>query len=416
MNILYLTFYFEPDIGPGAFRNTTLVKELASQLTADDSIQVITTQPNRYKSYRSSAPVHENRIYGECPVAIHRIDVPTHKSGFLDQILAFYTYYKAVHQLTRKRQYNLIFASSSRLFTAFLGAAIGRPKRIPLFLDIRDLFREAILNVLRKRWFNLPITILLNPILWLIEQYTFRYARHINLVSEGFRPYFRPFSQASFSYCTNGIDQLFLDYSPVEHTDSSEIKTILYAGNIGEGQALHSIIPELARQVGNTYRFVIIGDGGAIRKLEMAIYAANVTNIDLRLPVHREALLMEYRRADYLFLHLADLKTCERVIPSKLFEYGATDKPIIAGVSGYAAAFIQENLPNSIVFNPGDVADLIQQLRNTLYCTQPRNDFVRQFNRRLINQELAEQIIQVGESSMNVVECAEHKKRPVSCN
>ena len=47
MKILYLTFYFEPDLCAGSFRNTPLVAELARQLGPYGSVHVVTTQPNR---------------------------------------------------------------------------------------------------------------------------------------------------------------------------------------------------------------------------------------------------------------------------------------------------------------------------------------------------------------------------------
>ena len=390
MQLLYLTFYHEPDIGPGAFRNTALVNELARQLEPGSQIHVLTTQPNRYKSFRPQAPEREEYTHANCSVTIERVQIPAHANGWFSQIRSFMTYFRQVHKFAQHGQYDLVVASSSRLFTAFLGAKLARKQRIPLFLDIRDLFREAILDVLGQG----PIRILLSPLLKLIEQYTFGYARHINLVSEGFRPYFKSFSSATYSFFTNGIDDAFLKIPTDSPQPRPPCRTILYAGNIGDGQRLHTIIPQAARQLGSAYRFVVIGDGGARHKLEKAIRADNITNVTIRPSVQRLALLAEYQRADYLFVHLSDIDACRRVLPSKLFEYGATDKPILAGVAGYAASFIRQHLPNSILFNPGDVDAFVRQLRETPYRTQVRTDFRGQFERKAISKGLARQILQ----------------------
>lgn len=389
MNILYLTFYFEPDLCAGSFRNAPLVAELARQLAPGDQIHVVTTQPNRYASYQPDAPAHEQRG----PVRVDRVAVPAHAGGLTDQVRSFGTYYRAVHQLTKAHRYDLVVASSSRLFTAFLGARLARRLRVPLFLDIRDLFRETILDVLTN-----PVARLgLNPLLWVVERYTFGYARHINLVSEGFLPYFAPFRRATYSYFTNGIDDEFLRMAPAERPADNvpnNPQTLLYAGNIGEGQGLHNVIPAAARRLGDTYRFVIIGDGGARQKLEDAIRRQGVTNVELRPPVSRSALVAAYQRTDYLFVHLADLDAFRRVLPSKLFEYGATDKPIVAGVAGYAARFVTEHLANCILFAPGDAADLVAQLRRTPYRTEARPDFVGRFGRQTIMRQMARLIRQ----------------------
>lgn len=391
MTILYLTFYFEPDLCPGSFRSTALVTELARQLSPADHIHVVTTQPNRYRSFRLTAPEHEQRGGpDDCPVVIDRVPVPPHASGFIDQIRSFIAYYWAAYRLTKGHEYDLVVASSSRLFTAFLGARLTRKRSVSLFLDIRDLFRETILEMLKRS----ALTLVLKPVLWTVERYTFGYATHINLVSEGFRSYFNSFPQATYSYFTNGIDDEFLGFtSPDRRTGEATVRTILYAGNIGEGQGLHKIIPQAARQLGEGYHFVVIGDGGARTKLEKTIQEAGITNVELRDPVSRNELIWAYQQADYLFVHLNDLKALNRVLPSKLFEYGATDKPIIAGVAGYAAGFVRQHLVNSILFDPGDVDEFVTQLRQTPYRTQKRTEFVAQFGRRTIMQQLARQIV-----------------------
>ena len=374
--------------------------ELARQLGTNGSVHVLTTQPNRYQSFSRTALSHEER--GN--VVIDRVAVPTHASGFFDQIRSFITYHRTVHQLTKDERYDLVVASSSRLFTAFLGAHLARRHRTVLFLDVRDLFRETILEMLGERGtLGLLAQVILKPILWIAEQYTFGQAAHINLVSEGFRPYFSRFSQATYSYFTNGVDDEFIATVPSERIDPDEqrIKTILYAGNIGEGQGLHKIIPQAAQQLGAGYRFVVIGAGSAMQNLHKAIRNQGVTTVELRPPVSRSALVDAYQQADYLFLHLNNIDALKRVLPSKVFDYGATDKPILAGVAGYAARFIGENLPNSIVFAPGDVLDLVSQLRATPYRTQPRVDFIARFQRQTITAAMARQIRQIGLSKLS---------------
>lgn len=388
MRILYLTFYFEPDLSAGAFRNTALATELARQLALDGHVHVIAAQPNRYRSFSPPAPAHEQR--GN--LTIDRVAVPTHRSGWFDQIGSFGVYYRAAMKLAKRQPYDLIFASSSRLFTGLLGSRLSRRLGVPLVLDVRDLFRETILEMVSP-----PFRWLLGPVLRVAETYTFGQAHHINLVSEGFRGYFGRFGQASYSYFTNGIDDEFLDFPAgtpalTDPGPSAQPKTILYAGNIGAGQDLHRLIPEAARLLGDAYRFVIIGDGGTLTDLKMAVHRAGVNNVDIRSPVHRQMLPDAYRRADYLLLHLADLNAMKRVLPSKLFEYGATEKPILAGVAGYPAQFIRQHLTNVILFDPTDAISLTTQLRQTPYQTQARPDFIQRFNRQRIIGAMASRI------------------------
>lgn len=385
MKILLLTYYFEPDLSAGSFRNTPLAYELAKQLGESGTVRVITTQPNRYASFRAAALPSEQ--HGN--LQIDRVPVPEHSSGFADQIKSYVQFYRQALTLTRNGSYDVVVASSSRLFSAFLGAYLARRRQVPLILDIRDLFRENILELLK------------NPVAWLglatalkaVEKYTFGYASHINLVSEGFGDYFHDYSQATYSYFTNGIDDPFLHLSSPARTTPNTVRTVLYAGNIGEGQGLEKIIPAAARRLGNGFRFVVIGDGGTKHRLEKAVADARLTNVDIRPPMNRATLLAEYEQADYLFLHLNNLRAFERCLPSKLFEYAATDKPVLAGVAGYAARFVWQHIPNSFVFNPGDATNLTNYLQTMPYRTETRAAFIERFGRQSITQSLAKQIL-----------------------
>ena len=86
MRILVLSFYFEPDLSAGSFRNTALVNALGKQVPTGNEIDVITTLPNRYSVYSASARDFEKRG----SISIRRVKLPTHKGGMLDQSKSFF--------------------------------------------------------------------------------------------------------------------------------------------------------------------------------------------------------------------------------------------------------------------------------------------------------------------------------------
>ncbi|KAA6313454.1 hypothetical protein EZS27_035774 [termite gut metagenome] len=172
-------------------------------------------------------------------------------------------------------------------------------------------------------------------------------------------------------------------------------RMIVYAGNIGEGQGLEKIVPSAARLLGKEYKFLIIGDGGTKQKLKEEILKQKISNVELKDPVARSELKKIYKEADFLFLHLNNYKAFEKMLPSKIFELAAYDKPIIAGISGYAHLFIKQNIPNSILFSPCDVDNFVNQLKNYLYKTEVRSDFIEHFKRSNINKNMAQSIIQL---------------------
>jgi glycosyltransferase involved in cell wall biosynthesis len=226
----------------------------------------------------------------------------------------------------------------------------------------------------------------------IFENYTFSHAAHINLISEGFRPYFNKYKIPSFSYFTNGIDLEFMNFPKSEDSSDGEY-IITYAGNIGEGQGLQKIIPEASRILGKNYKFRIIGDGGKKKDLIEQLARNNAGTVELLSPVSRNEVLEYYNKTHFLFLHLNDYKAFEKVLPSKIFEYGATDKPIIAGVSGFAARFIEDNLTNYILFPPGNAEDFASQLKNYKFHFQERNDFKEKFARSNIDKKMVRSIL-----------------------
>jgi glycosyltransferase involved in cell wall biosynthesis len=387
VKILFLSFYYPPDLCAGSFRAGELVSALNKVSTKDIVVEVVTTMPNRYISYRPEIIPDQD---GSNTI-IHRIELPNHKSGMKDQVIAFLYYAKAVYKITRHKNYDLIFATSSRLMTAALGAAISKKSKISLYLDIRDIFTDTIADVVRKK---LIITCIM-PFLKLVEKWTFSTAKKINVVSKGFVKDISNISPtSSITTFTNGIDREFLDHDFSQKLVRQKI-LITYAGNFGECQGLHYIIPSVAIAIKDFAEIRLIGDGGKKSELINSIKDFKVNNVELRDPIGRDSLLIEYSNTDILFLCLNNKDAFLKVLPSKLFEYAATGKPILAGVSGYAAEFIQENLTGCEIFPPGDAYNMIEKIK--ILTKGPkfydRKAFKKRFSREKIMLEYAKKIM-----------------------
>lgn len=384
--ILYLSYFFEPDLGAGSFRNTALAGKMASLMHESDEIDLLTTMPNRYANINQAASPIEQR--GR--LAITRFAVSRGSDSFVQQIKSFQQYRRQVLQHVRNQTYDLVFASSSKLFTAHLAMKIARSKNIPLYVDLRDLFAENMKELI-------PFLGIGHVLSWFIRSFfekpCLRYAAHLNINSEGFSQEFKYRGELPMTFYPNGIDDFFLG-----HTQSAELAAepvvITYAGNIGEGQGLHKVIPAMAEGLGSRYRIQIIGSGSSLRKLNSVVAQNKLDNVKLIAPVARKELIAYYCHSHYLFLHLNDYRSFEKVIPSKLFEYGALNIPIIAGVAGYPARFIREQLKtNFILFAPCDAASAVQQILAYPYHLETRADFVDKYQREHITTALAHSVL-----------------------
>ena len=392
MKILVLSFYYRPDLSAGSFRVTALVQSLLEAAPAGSTIDVVTTRPNRYRSFTVDAPAAER----EGSLTVRRIALPPHRSGMLDQSRSFLTFAWGAAALTQAEGYDVVFATSSRLMTAALGAWIAKRAGARLYLDLRDIFVDTITDVAPR-----VVAWVVKPLFAAVERWTVKRAACVNLVSGGFAVYFnRRYPRQRFSFFTNGVDDEFVSAptDPSRPTSKrSEPLNVVYAGNLGEGQGLHAIVPELARQAAGRLHFRIIGDGGRREHLVGELARTGATNVELLPPVSRKQLIAAYRDADVLFLHLNDREAFKLVLPSKLFEYAAMGKPIWAGVAGHAAEFVAGEISNAAVFAPCDVRGALSAFERLEIIDAPRTEFVRKFARSRISRDLAREVVAVGE-------------------
>ena len=120
----------------------------------------------------------------------------------------------------------------------------------------------------------------------------------------------------------------------------------------------------------------------------------SIPTVVLEKPVNRKELQGIYSNADYLFIHLNDYPAFRKVLPSKIFELATFGKPIVAGVSGFAAEFIKNEVTDSFVFEPCNSMQLVDFLRNDMASnTIERKGFKMKYRRRNINSLMSESIL-----------------------
>ena len=120
-------------------------------------------------------------------------------------------------------------------------------------------------------------------------------------------------------------------------------------------------------------------------------------NLEFLPPLPRRDLLAHYRAADILFLHLNDYESLKAVIPSKIFEYAATGKPLVAGVAGMASQILR-GVAGVMVFDPCDVTaglKALDQASLALYdYRSSRREFLLRYDRAVLMEHLARVIIE----------------------
>ena len=385
MKLLVLSFDYYPDVGVGSMRTAALIDHFLKLQRSDIKIDLITTMPHRYSGVQSAVPELEYQDQ----LRIRRIPIPKHHNSLLGQAWAFFRYAHQIRKMVRYEKYKVVYASSSRLMMASLGAWIAKSQQSILYLDIRGLFSDTLRDKLPNR-----LSRYLVPILGKLEDWTLASAHHVNVVSKGYEPYIQArFPNKKLSCYTNGIDKNFLQHGFKSPDKASEQFTLLYVGNIGEGQGLERIIPQLAKRLEGCAQIKIIGDGSRKIHLESAIQALYCTNVELLPSVQRDTLFQMYAQADVLFLHMKDCNAFRKMLPAKIFEYAATGKPILAGVVGFAAEFIQNEISNAVVFRPYDTEDALKEIAKLNFVFDEREEFVKKYQRDVIMQSMAMELM-----------------------
>jgi glycosyltransferase involved in cell wall biosynthesis len=117
----------------------------------------------------------------------------------------------------------------------------------------------------------------------------------------------------------------------------TDIFEIIYTGNVGIAQNLVSFIKAIEHN--HKVRFTIVGDGNDLDRIQSYINEQKILNVVLRGRVSQEEIFYFYEQADILYAKLDDNFTT--AIPSKLYEYLATNKPIIYSGKGAAIDFLK---------------------------------------------------------------------------
>ena len=137
---IVIKLFFWTRFSAGSFRSSALYKRLKD---LGHEVEVITTLPNRYSSFEGKV----NNELNTDSSSIFRIDTKNDNSKFSGQIRAYIKFFFGALKITKKTDYDIVYASSSKLFTAFLGAVISKRNKSLLYLDIRDIFLESLRDI-----------------------------------------------------------------------------------------------------------------------------------------------------------------------------------------------------------------------------------------------------------------------------
>ena len=405
MRILFLSHYFPPEVNAPATRTY----EHCRQWVRDGHhVTVVTCAPNHpqgrvYQGYSNRIYQHETRD----GIGVIRVwTFVTANEGFLKRTLNYISYLcSAVIASFFLPKADVVISTSPQFFNGLAGYVVGKLKRIPWVLEIRDLWPESIVAV---GAIKNPASI---KILEWIEQFAYRKADRIVPVTDSFKTYMlgKGIEAGKITVVKNGAD--LTQYTPFDGASSIAeelgIKgkfVVSYFGTHGMAHHLETIF-HAARRLSSSKDivFLMVGDGAerqALVRMRDKMALGNVIMLEQQ-PKSRMREFWALSDISLVLLKKSDL--FKTVIPSKIFESLAMAKPIILGVEGESADLLRA-AKAGICIEPEHADDLaacvLELSRNPERCRQlgrnGRQYVMEHFDRTVLARKLAYVIEAVG--------------------
>lgn len=386
MNILFIVDNFTPDLGAASFRFESIVKELADR---NHEIKVIASYPNRISIENFKEFEYKN-------VKIIRVNKKDLKESTLKRALTYFLYfYNAIKVgIKESKESDLIIATSPQLLVGVAGAIVSTINKKKFLIDIRDLWPDIVLDMKVMKKYN-PIYLFLK----LSESFMYKKSSFLIYNSPGFKKYLlSKYEEKRMRLITNGIDDYIINYFKDKNikTQKKEKYKILYAGNLGIAQDI-KILVNFAKEHKKNAEIFLIGKGSQEKEIKSLIEKEMLNNVELISSVPRDKLLEKYLEMDILFLQLKNIKMFEKTIPSKIFEYLASQKPIIYGVEGVAKNILQTEFKRKYYFEANDLESLnkifntlIDDIEKNKYIKSDINKLEKNYSRKILSSKYAD--------------------------
>lgn len=343
MRILFLSHYFPPEVNAPATRTY----EHCRQWVQDGhDVTVVTCAPNHpqgrvYDGYR-------NRIcQRETKDGIHVIRIwtfVTPNEGFFKRTLNYISYMcSAVILSLFLPKADVVLSTSPQFFNGLAGYFVSKLRRIPWVLEIRDLWPESIVAVgaIKSRT-------IVRMLEW-VERFAYRKAERIVPVTDSFKAYMvnKGIEASKIVVVKNGVD--LARYKPADGATALAAElglagkfVVSYFGTHGMAHHLQTIL-DAAHQLrdSNHIMFLMVGDGAErqlLVRMRDAMGLKNVMMLDQQ-PKNRMPEFWALSDVSLVLLKKSDL--FKTVIPSKMFESLAMERPIVLGVEGESADLLR---------------------------------------------------------------------------
>jgi len=361
MKILFLTDNFPPEVNAPATRTYEHCQEWIKN---GAEVTVITCVPNfphgkLYKGYKNKLYQKDN-IEG---IEVIRVwSYMSSNSGLSKRILDYLSFSFMSFWIGLFQKFDIIVATSPQFFTTWTGYGLSKLKRKPWIFELRDIWPESIKTV-----GALKQGIIIDT-LEKIELFLYRDAIKIIAVTNAFKENLikRGINKDKIEVVTNGSNlELFSKRNKsiklLKKLNLENKFIVGYIGTHGLAHSLDFIVTSLYKVTDTNIHFLFIGDGAMKKNIMRIACDLKLKNITFLDSVRKEEVPIYLSICDVSLAPLKNEENFKTVIPSKIFEASAMEKPTLLGVNGQAQKII-EKYNAGICFEPENEKDFIEKL------------------------------------------------------
>ncbi len=362
MKILFFSHYYTPEGNAPATRVSALCERWVK---AGHEVTVITCPPNIPNGIVYAG--YTNRRMSETlnGVKVERVKVYlAANKGAVRRMLNFVSYFfQALRVALRLPKPDVVIATSPQIFCGYAGVWYKRLRRVPLIIEIRDIWPESMGAVGAK------IPKLAYWMLERIERTMYHSCNRLVTVGEGYfeRLAEKGVPKEKMSIVMNGTDLATYFPRPKDVELLKEWKlegkfVVSYIGTVGMACGLDVVLTAAQKPISmpsmSAVVFVIVGDGAERARLEHEAHERHLGNVIFVGRQPKEKIPAWICSSDASLVHLKGSALFTTVMPSKIFESAGCQKPIIMGVDGFAKELVMK-AKAGVDMKPDDADSLV---------------------------------------------------------
>ena len=399
MKILVVTQYYWPE--------NSRVTELAESLINEgNSVTVLTGLPNYpqgfiYNGYKKKT----NWDQEHNGVHIIRAKLIERRHDLFHRLLNYYSFpFYATKKAKRlKEKFDIVLAiEESPIMLVKPAIAYSKKHNIPLVMYEMDLWPESLLagGIRKNSWIYNHFKRVSSKLYSKFDLILTSTKEHIDYIRN-----LRGCSDIDFTYLPQYAESVFEKFK--FSTISNGVIDLMFAGNIGKGQSIGTIIKAaniLKRE--ENIKFHIIGCGSELENIQNMVNELRLTNVVFYGQKNVEEMPRLYEIADAMLVTLENKEYANLTIPGKIQSYMAAGKIIVGAVNGSCSSFITNNHIGSVceAENYIALANIILQLNEEKMRTVGEN------SRKVYFEKYSKKIF-INSLNSNLLKCLKNSKR-----